>query len=716
MIESMTNGETRNDAPAQQTTGSAAPSKMYFMPKPWLLAVVLVIATFVAYWPATRGGFIWDDDDHLTANPSMKASNGLEMIWSSLAVSRYYPLTLTSFWIQHQLWGLNPMPYHVINIALHALSGVLVYFLLRRLRVPAAWLAAALWVLHPVNVESVAWITEMKNTQSGAFFFGAILCFLEFERERDLTEPYGSATWYTLAMLCGAGAMLSKVSTVVLPLALLLCAWWQRGRLGKVDAARITPFFGLAWLMSGLAIVEQRGQVEHKGTAEWSLGIVDRIIVAGKDMWFYAGKILWPTHLIFIYPRWNVAVHSLWSWLPLIGAVVVGIALVVWRRRSWARAGLFGIGFFLIALLPALGFFDVYYFRFSFVADHFQYLASLGVVALAAAAIAQVLRRCKLWLAPIGNIICAVLLAMMAGLTWGQTHIYHDVETLWRDTIAKNPTAWMAHYNLGKTLSDESRMPEAIAQYEEALQMKPDYAEAHNNLGSALAQQGKLTEAVEHWTEAVRIRPEIAEAHYNLGFVAAQTGKTEDAIKHWETVVRIKPNYPDVDFNLGILLEQMGRHDEAAEHYKQALRIKPDYAEARYNLGVLMEHAGNAPEAIRDYEQALKIKPDFVEVQNSLARLLATLSLADGGEPTRAVGLAQQACGLTGDHTAGYLDTLAIAYAAAGQFDEAIATARKAVELARADGQEKVAGEIEARLELFRSGHPYHRSAETASP
>ena len=683
------------------------------MLKPWQLAVVLVIVTFVAYWPAIRGGYIWDDDDHLTANPAMRASNGLEMIWSSLAVSRYYPLTLTTFWIEYQLWGLAPMPYHVVNIALHAMSGVLVYFLLRRLRLPAAWLAAALWVLHPVNVESVAWITEMKNTQSGVFFFAAILCFLEAERERDLTEPYASATWYTLAMLCGTAAMLSKVSTVVLPLALLLCAWWQRGRIGKTDAARIAPFFGLSWFLSGLAIVEQRGQVERKGTADWSLGIADRLIVAGKDIWFYVGKALWPAHLVFVYPRWDVVAHSIGSWLPLVATGVVGIALWVWRRQAWARAGLVGMAFFLIALLPALGFFDVYYFRYSFVADHFQYLASLGIMALAATAIARAMRWCRLWSTPAGNLICAALLVTMAGLTWGQTHVYHDVETLWRDTIAKNPAAWMAHYNLGKTLSDEGRIPEAIAQYEAALRLKPDYAEAHNNLGSALAQQGKLTEAAEQWEEAVRIRPEIAEAHYNLGFVAARAGRTEDAITQWDEVVQLKPNDADVQFNLGILLEQAGRRDEAIEHYKQALLINPDYAEAYYNLGVAMEHSGNVPQAIGDYEHALKIKPDFVEVENSLARLLATLSLADGGEPTRAVGLAQHACEQTRNRSPRYLDTLAIAYAATGRFDEAVTTAQASAELARAAGQEQLVREIESRLELFRRGRPYRQYPET---
>ena len=203
---------------------------------PVFRAALIVLLTIGAYIPALRGGFIWDDDDHLTANPAMTAPHGLRMIWSSVAISRYYPLTLTSFWVQHRLWGLRPMPYHVVNIVLHAINGVLVFLMLSRLKIPAAWLAAALWAVHPVNAESVSWITELKNTQSGFFFFCAVLWFLRFEAEER-------CSWYALALVCGAAALLSKASTVVLPLALLLCVWWERGRWGWTDLRRILPFF-----------------------------------------------------------------------------------------------------------------------------------------------------------------------------------------------------------------------------------------------------------------------------------------------------------------------------------------------------------------------------------------------------------------------------------------------------------------------------------------
>lgn len=617
---------------------------------PGLGAALIVLLTVVAYLPALRGGFIWDDDDHLTANPAMTAPHGLRMIWSSLAVSRYYPLTLTSFWVQRRLWGLNPMPYHMVNIALHAINGILAFLVLRRLRVPAAWLAAALWVLHPVNVESVAWITELKNTQSGVFFFCAVLCFLRFEVQEQ-------HRWYALALLCGAGAVLSKASTVVLPLVLLLCAWWERGCWRLKDIVRIAPFFALALLMSGLAIVEQRGHVVQQGTAGWSLGVVARVIIAAKAIWFYAGKILWPANLAFVYPRWEPSANSIGSWLPLTGVVAVGGILWVWRREPWAHAGLFGVGFFVTALLPVLGFFDVYYFRYSFVADHFQYLASLGIIACAASWLAHVLDRNKLWSTPVRTTICSAILVVLASLTWAQAHVYRDTETLWQDTVLKTPSAWMAHNNLGAVLQHLGRNPEAIEHYQEAVRLKPDYFEAHNNLGFALSQVGRAKEAIAQYEEALQLDPNDIEAHNNLGNILWQVGKIREAIEQYEKALRINPDFADAlnnlgaalgrlgrdteamecyehalrikpgfaeaHNNLGVVLLQRGRVPEAMKHWEQALQFKPDYPDAHNNLGLALEQTGNVREAIKHYEEALRIRPDFVEAQNRLARLRA---------------------------------------------------------------------------------------------
>jgi tetratricopeptide (TPR) repeat protein len=636
-------------APYQLAAGSSSTTNTYLAHKAWLLAFALVIVTFVVYQPTWHAGFIWDDDDHVTANPAMTAPNGLRMIWSSLAVSRYYPLTLTTFWIEHHLWGLSPTPYHLVNVTLHAINGVLLFLVLRRLRVSLAWLAAAVWVLHPVNVESVAWITELKNIQSGFFFFAALLCFLRFEAE-------GQRRWYALALLCGACAFLSKASTVILPLALLLCVWWETGAWRKRDFVRTAPFFVLAVLMSVLTIVEQRGHVARQGTSEWSISVTQRAVIAGKSIGFYVGKIFWPADLAFVYRRWEVA-NSLSSCLPSVAVVAIGSALWAWRRRPWARAGLFGFGFFLAALLPALGFFDVYYFRYSFVADHFQYLASVGIIACATCGISYILDRTGFSSALAGNAVCLMLLAPLAGLTWKQSHIYHDSETLWQDTVTKNPGAWIAQNNLGVVLVQLGRASEAIGHYDQALRLKPDFAEAydnrgvalaqldkteeaigqyeqalqldphfseaHYNLGIALSQTGRLLEAVEHYERALQAKPDYPKAHNNLGVVLAQTGQTEQAIQHYEEALRLEPDYFEAHNNLGVALVQLNRIPEAIAHYEQALRINPGFADAHVNFAVALEQVNRAPEAIEHYQQALRLKPDFVEARSALARLHA---------------------------------------------------------------------------------------------
>jgi Tfp pilus assembly protein PilF len=568
---------------------------------------LIVLLTIAAYMPAMRAGFIWDDDDHLTANPAMTAPDGLRRIWSSLAVSRYYPLTLTSFWLQRRLWGLNPFPYHWVNIALHAANGVLVFLLLRRLRIPAAWLAAGLWMVHPVNVESVAWITELKNTQSGLFFFGALLLFLQFEERKQ-------NRWYALALVSGACAILSKPSTVVLPAVLLLCIWWERGRWPRLDLLRIMPFFILALAMSALTIVEQRWNITRAGTAEWKAGIAERFIIAGKAVWFYAAKLLWPAKLVFVYPRWEVTPNSLWDWLPLASATASGIALWTWRRQPWARAGLFGLGFFVTALLPVLGFFDVFYFRYSFVADHFQYLASLGIIASVSCAVVRSRR---------GTVIGYTLALALAGLTWRQARVYRDAETVWRDTVRKNPGAWMAHNNLGKCLTDAGKFDEAIARIEQALRIKPDHAPAHNNLGLALQKTGRLRDAISHYEQALRLEPGHVEALSNLGVALAGMGAEREAVEHYERALQLRPDSALLRYNYGNALFRAGRIDQAIRQYEQAVRINPDFVQAHYNWAIALEQAGQPKEAIAHYEQALRLKPDFAEAQQALARLRA---------------------------------------------------------------------------------------------
>ncbi len=623
-------------------------------------SALIVLLTIAAYLPALRGGFVWDDDDHLTRNLAVTSPGGLRLIWTSLVLPVYYPVTFTAFWLMFRTWGATPMPYHVVTLALHIANAVMLLFVLQRLKIRAAWMIAAIWAVHPVNVESVAWITELKNTLSGAFFFLTLLSYLRFERDPKLGL-------FMVSVLCCAAALLSKSSTVILPAVLLLCSWWQRGRVTGVDAVRSAPFFALSLADSLVAIGAQVQEKLGEGQSrDWSLAGPQRLIVAGKDVLFYVSKVLWPRHLTFVYPRWTHDVHVLAAWLPLTGAVVLGALVWRWRQTGWGRASLFGTSYFVVALLPVLGFFDQYYYRYSFVADHFQYLASIGLIGLAVSAGATLCQRTGQWGRSLGALAAAAILLMLGVSTWRQAHVYQDLETLWRDTLAKNPSAWLAHNNLGVVLKNRGKVQEAIEHYEQTLRIKPDFVEAHNNLGAALTQVGKLEDAIGHCEQALRIKPNYAEAHNNLGVALKQVGKLQEAIGHYEQALRIKPGYAEAHYNLGAALELAGKTQEAMEHYQQALRIKPDFVEAHYNLGDVLVRLGRIQEAIGHYEQALRIKPDYAEAHNNLGAALWQV-----GRVQEAVEHLEQALRIKPDYAEAH-NNLGSALAGLGRVKEAM--------------------------------------------
>jgi hypothetical protein len=339
--------------------------------------VGLVLLVVAAYLPVLSAGYIWDDDKHLTENVCIVGPAGFAGIWTS-AEATYYPLVLTTFWIEHALWGLAPMPYHLVNLLVHAACALILWQILARLRVPGAWLGAALWALHPVQVESVAWVTELKNTQSGFFYLLAIWFFLRWKDSR-------AGGPYVAALLCAIAAILSKSSTVMLPPVLLLAWVWEERRLAWRDAARLVPFFLVSAAASGWTIWEQKFHAGALG-ADWTLSLPQRVVIAGRDVWFYLGKLAWPHPLVFIYPRWEVDATRVAAYLP--AALVIAASIVLWvQRKRWGRPALFTLAYFVVSLFPVLSFFNVYYFRFSYVADHFQYLASMGPLALAGAAL-----------------------------------------------------------------------------------------------------------------------------------------------------------------------------------------------------------------------------------------------------------------------------------------------------------------------------------------
>ena len=570
-----------------------------------------------------NGGFIWDDDDYVQDNLTLRSLEGLGQIWFQPGATRqYYPLVHTTYWLEYRLWGLDPTGYHVVNVILHALSAVFVWRLLIRLKVPGAWAAAALFALHPVHVESVAWITERKNTLSGAFYLSAAWAYLRYEEAR-IPRLY----WSSLFLF--AAALLSKTVTCTLPAALLLVVWWKDQTSIRRTAVALAPFFALGIAMSGMTVWMEKHSVGAWGP-EWDLSLVERGLIAGRALWFYAAKLLVPLDLTFIYPRWKIDETAVWQYLYPIGAL--GVVVLLWSfRERLGRGPLTGVLFFVGTLTPALGFFNFYPMLYSFVADHFQYLASLGLLVLVAAGGHRAWTR--LGQPMLGPVALASILAVCGLLTWRQGRVYADLETLWRDTLQKNTGAWIAHNNLANILKEHSQLDQAIGHYRQALLLKPGSAQSHLNLADAHQARGESTAALRHYRRALKAEPDRVETHLKLGNALLGQNAVAEAIDHYRQALRLTPNLALAHSNLGAALAIQRQDEEAIEHYRRALQLKPDFAEAHNNLGRLLALRGQFTAAIDHYRRALQLKPNYRQARVNLAEALQAVGADPSAKP-----------------------------------------------------------------------------------
>jgi tetratricopeptide (TPR) repeat protein len=579
------------------------------------ICILLFIVTLAAYGPALAGGFVWDDNGFVL-RPDLHSLGGLWRIWFDLsATEQYYPILHTAFWTEHLLWGDAAAGYHLANVLWHATGACLFALVLRRLGrgEEEAWLAAFIFALHPVCVESAAWISEQKNTLSLVCYLLAALAYLRFDESRA-RKTYGWATlWFMLALG-------SKTTTATLPAALLVVFWWRRGRLSwPRDAVPLLPWFGLgaaAGLFSGWV---ERTYMGAQG-ADFSLSLAQRALVAGRAVWFYLGKLLWPAHLIFIYPRWRPEAAAGGEWLFPIG--VAALVAALWLRRRRTRAPLAALLLFVGTLFPTLGFFNVYAFIFSYVADHWQYLATLGPIALVAAGWGRWPRRP----ARAGAVL---LLAVLATLTWRRCRMYDNAETFYRTILDRNPDAWLASSNLGNVLAGSGRTTEAISQYEAALRLVPDSPGIHYDLGDALVHSGRLPEGVAQYREALRLKPDDGMARTRLAGVLVTLGRPAEAISHYEEAVRLMPGDAEAELALGSLLAQAGRLPEAISHLRAGLRLRPDLPEAHNNLGNALVAANRLPEAIDEYREAVRLRPDYREARYNLSIALRNAGRMD---------------------------------------------------------------------------------------
>ncbi|MGB7566254.1 MAG: tetratricopeptide repeat protein [Chitinivibrionales bacterium] len=525
-----------------------------------ILGFLLFVVTLAAYQPAWNGKPIWDDDHHIT-RPDLRSTTGLARIWTQLgATQQYYPIVHSVFWFEYHLWGNSTLGYHLVNILLHFFSALLLVCILRRLAIHSAWFIAAIFALHPVQVESVAWITELKNTLSGVFFLSAALVYLKFDSERK-RKPY------VMALCLFILGLMSKSVIATLPVSLLVVCWWKRGKIDwKNDVVPLLPFFviGIAY---GLFTAWVENKFIGAQGSDFTFTFVERGLIAGRAIWFYLYKIFLPFDLIFIYPRWNVSQAVWWQYLfPIAALILVGL---LWTLRQRWRAPLAAFLFFAATLFPVLGFFNVYPFRYSFVADHFQYLACIGPIALAAGIGSKfILLKGKTRL-----MLCVIILLILSALTWKQCWIYSDASTLFRATTQKNPGCWLAYNNLGVLQADSGHNSEAMAYYRRALELKPDYDKAHTNLGIVLAESGQTKEAMDHYRKALEANPYHDRAHTYLGILLAENGHIDEAIYHFRKAYEIMPENIGALKNLAEALIQKGQQADAIPLLQKALAL-----------------------------------------------------------------------------------------------------------------------------------------------
>ncbi len=563
----------------------------------WLLGLMLVAVTIMAYQPVWHAGFVWDDDEYLTDNPTLKnlnfkSADCLHQVWLTTSALDYYPMTYTMWWLEGRIWANHPLGYHLVNVVLHALSAVLLWRVFQRLKTPGALLAAAIFALHPVNVESVAWISEGKNALCMFFYAGTLLAWLKF-------EDSGRGRWYGLALAGFVLALLSKTAVAPLPFVLLGMAWWRRGRVEWKDVGRAAPFFVMAAAL-GLATVWFHSHRAIGHDVVRTDGFWSRLAIAGCAVWFYLYKAVLPLNLIFVYPRWQIDVRNVLSWLPLI---LLAAALVwCWHRgRGWGKALFFGLAYFVVMLLPILGFLNIYFMRYSLVADHWEYFAILSPITLAAA----IIRR---------PIVAAVLLLALGVMTWKQCGMYASAETLWQTTLRLDPHSWMIQNELGAVLMGKGQLEEADRHFQKALEIKPGLAEAHNNLGFALALQGRVDEAIGHFQEALQVRPDSADIHNNLGTALLQKGRVDEAMSHFQKALAIDANFTDAHYGLGNAFAQKGKIAEAIAQYQQSLQIKPVNPEVQNNLAWLLATCPDA--ALRNGRKAVELAQNANETPN----------------------------------------------------------------------------------------------------
>ncbi len=582
-----------------------------------LKVVTVLLLCGWCYAPANSGTWLWDDDQSVTQNPVAKGPYSVTKIWLKplgealqgmtrgalhalglgdeppppapvqFGEADYWPLTATGFWLEWHAFGDNPLGYHLVNVALHAIGALLVWRLMVVMGLPGGWFAALLFAVHPLCVETVTWVSELKNVLSLPLMLLAAIHFVRADQWIEADKPGGGTRDYWLALFWFVMAMFAKTSIVMLPPALLLHAWWKRGRIGIADIMRSAPFFAVSLAFGLLTIYFQHGRAIGTETIPVG-GFWSRLATASMALPFYLGKVFVPLNLLPIYPRWEVEPPKLVQFLPL--PVMAGLAAWCWANRAtWGRHVLFALGFFTLMLLPVLGFITISYMRITWVADHFVYMPMIGPLILAAATVATwaACLEPRVRTAALG--VAALTVATLAIGSFRYSFAWADEEPMWTYTLSRNPNAWQAHSRLGARKYSQGKVDEAFFHFSESVRLRPDLAETHNNYGNTLAAKGRIDEALEQFSKAAELQPQLPVFQNNLAMTCMQSGRIEQAKEVFRKMLEQWPKDHTLHNNYAFALHRSGDRIGAIKSLQQALALAPNYEDAKKNLAVIRE-------------------------------------------------------------------------------------------------------------------------------
>jgi len=597
--------------PIPRPAGGASP-----LHSPFLLGACLVLAAVLCYIPVMGAGFVWDDDLLVNENPLVKGADSLPYIWASAAATDYTPLTTTAFWLQWRLWGDNAAGYHLVNILLHALGVLLLWLVLARLAIPGAWVSALFFAVHPVNVASVAWIAELKNALSLPFYLVAIAAFLRFLEARKPVP-------YLLAIAAAVCALLSKGSTVILPVVLFLCVWWRQRRLTLSALISLLPFCFLS-AVAAFVTIHFQARVIDPGVL--SVPISARIARAGHALWFYLGKDLFPVRLCPIYPKWPLD-HS---FLALVLAALV--TLLLWGGRNrLGRGPLFAWAYFITALLPVLGILNMTFLDQAWVADWWQQLALPGFTAIAGAGVSLLWRRspspaCRTTL----GVLVACILLFLGARTWTEASSYESMESLCLHTLAYNPGAWSAHNNLGDVFNSRGDLDDAAREYKAALSIKPSDSSAHSNLGIVYARQGRFDQAIAEYHSALAAAPDNAKIWFNLGNALRGERRDAEAVDAFSHAIDEDARWTAPRYEMGTILLQLGRPDDAGRQAQTIVHLDPAALSGHYLLARAAAAIGRFDVASTEAAAAVEIARSAGD-QTTIQRMQDALDACKAG-------------------------------------------------------------------------------------